>query len=203
MSSGLIFTILMYTAFSFSYQERFTQRRLPHWTMGKTWAMLINYLLKVPQPLKLNRKLSSCVQRMKQSTNARMWLTSMCIDACIQSIKTNINGNHNRPESGCVFIRKGTAHSIYILCTLGIKITYRIIHKKYVRMYDYIIHQSSHNLCDVPLLLLILMMIMVPRTKLKHGPVGSHCAYNQWSLTQLKYFTTTNVYTQTPTKPTS
>lgn len=130
MSFGLIFTILMYTAFSFSYQERFTQQRLPHSTMGKTWAMLINYLLKVPQPLKLNRKLSH-VHRMKQSTYTHV--THIYIAACIQSIKTNINGNHNRPESGGFSCARARPIP-YILCTLEIKISYRIIHKKYVHV---------------------------------------------------------------------
>lgn len=128
MSSGLIFTILMYTAFSFSYQERFTQRRLPHSTMGKTWAMLINYLHEVPQPLKLNRKLSH-VPRIWNKAHTHV--THIYIATCIQSIKTNINGNHNRPESGGFSYARPIP---YILCTLEIKISYRIIHKKYVHV---------------------------------------------------------------------
>lgn len=166
------------------------RRRLPHSTMGKTWAMLINYLLKVPQPLKLNRKLSHV---RSERNKARMWLTHLYIAACIQSIKTNINGNHNRPESG------GFPH---ILCTLKIKISYRIIHKKYahVRLLLFI---KAHNIISLRRINAYAIAHLnddngATYTKRKHGPVGSQRAHNQWSqhATKMHYDGRTHTYGQ-------
>lgn len=140
--------------------------------------MLINYLLKVPQPLKLNRKLSH-VQRMKQSTHY-----IYACDSHLYRRMHTINQNehqrqsYNRPESGGFSYARARPIA-YILCTLEIKISYRIIHKKYAHVRLLFIKAHIISAMYLCILLLILMMIMVPRTKRKHGPVGSQRAHNQ------------------------